>query len=76
MTTTGVQRSLLDLPAVADMLGVNERHVRRLVAERRIPFLKWGHLLLFDPDDLDRWLDDARVSEETVPGPPARDSQP
>lgn len=35
MTTTGVQRPLLDLPAVAELLGVNERRVRRLVAERR-----------------------------------------
>ena len=40
---------LLDLPAVATRLGVNHRHIRRLVAERRIPFLKWGHLLRFDP---------------------------
>ncbi len=31
---------LMDLAAVADRLGVNQRHVRRLVAERRIPFVK------------------------------------
>lgn len=54
------ERPLLDLPAVAERLGVNERHVRRLVAERRIPYLKWGRLLRFDPDDLDGWLDRAR----------------
>ncbi len=57
MTTTGVQRSLLDLPAVAELLSVNEHHVRRLVAERRIPFIKWGHLLRFDPDEIKAWLD-------------------
>jgi len=51
---------LLDLPAVAQRLGVNQRHVRRLVAERRIPFLKWGHLLRFDPAEIDAWLDRAR----------------
>ena len=34
--------------------------VRRLVAERRIPFLKWGHLLRFDPHDIEAWLDGAR----------------
>ena len=53
---------LLDLPAVAERLGVNQRHVRRLVAERRIPFLKWGHLLRFDPAELEAWLDRARRS--------------
>ncbi len=51
---------LMDLPAVAERLGVNQRHVRRLVAERRIPFLKWGHLLRFDPSEIEGWLDRAR----------------
>lgn len=63
MPTKTTERSpLLDLPAVAERLGVNHRHVRRLVAERRIPFLKWGHLLRFDPTELEAWLDRARRS--------------
>jgi excisionase family DNA binding protein len=52
---------LLDVDGVADLLGVNVRHVRRLVAERRIPFVKWGHRLRFDPNDLATWLDASRV---------------
>lgn len=51
---------LLDLPAVARRLGVNDRHVRRLVAERRIPYLKWGRLLRFDPIEVESWLGRAR----------------
>ncbi len=51
---------LLTLKQVADELSVNERHVRRLVAERRIPYVKWGHLLRFDPDELAQWLDGSR----------------
>ncbi len=63
MQTKTTERSpLLDLPAVAERLGVNQRHVRRLVAERRIPLLKWGHLLRFDPAELEAWLDRARRS--------------
>lgn len=56
------RQPLIDLPAVAERLGVNHRHIRRLVHERRIPFIKWGHLLRFDPDQIDSWLDDARVA--------------
>lgn len=63
-TDTGARRSLMDLPAVAEYLGVNHRHVRRLVAERRIPFVKWGHLLRFDPDEGDQWLAVNRVPAE------------
>ena len=61
MDAQGEEREpLLDLPAVARRLGVNERHVRRLVNERRIPFLKWGRLLRFDPVEIEAWLDEAR----------------
>ena len=60
MTTDAEARPLMDLVAVAHRLGVNQRHIRRLVAERRIPFLKWGHLLRFDPEDIEEWLDSAK----------------
>jgi len=65
-TATG-DLPLLDLPGVAERLNVNQRHVRRLVAERRIPFLKWGHLLRFDPAEIEAWLDGYRRR----PGRPA-----
>ncbi len=51
---------LLDITALAHYLGVNTRHVRRLVAERRIPFIKWGHLIRFDPVEISKWIDDFR----------------
>ena len=53
---------LVDIEAVACYLGVKVRHVRRLVAERRIPFVKWGRLLRFDLRDIDRWIGDHRVN--------------
>ena len=63
---TRESRRLMDLPAVAERLGVNERHIRRLVFERRIPHVKWGHLLRFDPAEIDAWLADARVPIDTA----------
>ena len=51
---------LLDIAGVAEHLAVSERHVRRLVTERRIPYVKWGHLLRFDPDEIADWLDNGR----------------
>jgi excisionase family DNA binding protein len=52
--------SLWGIEAVARRLGVQVRHVRRLVAERRIPFIKWGHLLRFDPVEIEAWIDRLR----------------
>ena len=63
----GLAPQLLDIQAVADRLGVQVRHVRRLVTERRIPFIKWGHLLRFDPTEIEQWLEAARVPQETAP---------
>jgi excisionase family DNA binding protein len=54
------QVPLMDIEAVARRLGVPVRHVRRLVAERRIPFLKWSHLLRFDLAEIEAWLNQAR----------------
>ena len=53
-------RPLVPIDAVAERLGVTVRHVRRLVDERRIPYLTWGELLRFDPAEIDAWLDQAR----------------
>ena len=47
---------LLDITQIAKHLGVQPRHVRRLVHERRIPYVKWGHLIRFDPADVANWL--------------------
>ena len=51
----------MDIHEVVEHLGVTVRHVRRLVAERRIPYVKWGNLLRFDPAYIADWLDQRRV---------------
>jgi excisionase family DNA binding protein len=50
------RRPLLDIPGVAKYIASSVRHVRRLVAERRIPHIKVGYFVRFDPDEIDRWL--------------------
>jgi excisionase family DNA binding protein len=57
----------LDVSALAKRLSVPERHVRRLVAENRVPYLKWGHLVRFDPRQIERWLEAAQVQPAAVP---------
>lgn len=66
-----VEAELVDIDWVAKRLGVTVRHVRRLVAERRIPLVKWGHLLRFDPDEVEHWIDSARRPAGAVLAGPA-----
>ena len=61
-----VRPALMNIDQVAERLGVSVRHMRRLVAERRIPFVKWGHLLRFDPDEVDRWIEECAVPASAV----------
>jgi len=59
-TGSGVEHlpQLLDGPTLARLLGTTERHVRRLVAERRIPFVRVGRFIRFEPNAIARWLED------------------
>ena len=50
----------LDVGTLAERLGVTPRFVRRLVQERRVPFLKIGKFVRFDPREIEGWIDAAR----------------
>jgi excisionase family DNA binding protein len=56
---------LIDIETLAARLGDSVRHLRRMVAEKRIPYLKVGHFVRFDPADVNRWLLDQRVEVES-----------
>lgn len=54
-------RNLVNVIGAAEYLATSERHVRSLVAQRKIPHHHCGRLLRFDLADLDAWLDANRV---------------
>lgn len=62
-----LRRPLLDTGQAGAYTGLGERYIRRLRAERRIPCVRIGGRLLFDPDDLDRLIDEHR--EPAIEGP-------
>ncbi len=53
---------LIDVPTLAAQLSVTIRFVRRLIAEDRVPYLKIGKFIRFDPSEISEWLDEQRVS--------------
>jgi len=54
----------LEVEGLAGWLGIEVVFVRRLVAERRIPFVKIGRLVRFDPEEIAAWIDGRRVPSE------------
>jgi excisionase family DNA binding protein len=59
---------LLTMTEVADRLNTTERHIRRLVFERRIPYRKIGRFVRFHPDDLAEFLAEHRVEPDSTRG--------
>jgi excisionase family DNA binding protein len=49
-------RVYLDVDGIADYLGTTVRHIRHLVATRRIPHTKVGGRLRFDRRRIDEWM--------------------
>jgi excisionase family DNA binding protein len=59
-STLDLVPELMNIDQLAQRLGITVRHVRRLVAERRVPYLKVGKLVRFDSAEIAAWLDSRR----------------
>jgi excisionase family DNA binding protein len=51
----------LTVAQAADYMSVTERFVRRLIADRRIPFHRLGRLVRLKKTDIDAFIDAGRV---------------
>lgn len=56
-------QALWTLDEVAARLATTTRHVRRLVADRRLPHLKIGRFLRFEPGEVERWIANQRAPD-------------
>jgi excisionase family DNA binding protein len=60
--------TLLTPQEAADRLGTSLRFVRRLVFERRIPFVKVGRHVRIATSDLDAFITAGRIEAGSLPG--------
>ena len=54
---------LITIDQLADRLGVTERYIRHLIAEKRVPYRKLGKLIRFADHEIAEWLDSTRRPE-------------
>lgn len=52
---------LVKVPGAAEILGLSKHTIRRYVLERKIPFIKLGNAVRFDPDELSHYINERRV---------------
>ena len=60
----GTTQSLLSVKSAALRLGLSPHTIRKYVELRRLPFVKIGARVLFDPEELERYIDERRVPVE------------
>jgi excisionase family DNA binding protein len=78
MTATSIP-ALVGVDELADHLGTSPRHVRRPIAERRVPYLKVGGYVRFDPPrdrGLARAVSTGHNASTSPPGPPYHEDSP
>ncbi|MGW1994094.1 excisionase family DNA-binding protein [Embleya sp. NPDC001921] len=56
MTVKPLKTKLLTVPQAAERLNVGERYIRRLIAERRITFVRVGRYVRIPDEVLDAFL--------------------
>jgi len=54
---------LLSVQEVAILLGVHRVTIYDWVSQKRIPFVKVGARTMFDPREIERWLEESTVRE-------------
>ena len=54
-------RNLLTTRQVAEILQIHLNSRYRLVYQKRIPFTKVSGMLRFDPDALEKWIQEGKV---------------
>ena len=76
MTSTIAQhRPPLKVEEAAEYLNVSVRFLRDRRRDGQLPAIKYGGLLRFDPDDLDRYIDACREAETLVTMPESSSPQ-
>ena len=58
---------LWDIEQLSNHLAVSERYVRRMVYERKVPYLKVGKYVRFDPAEITDWLAQMRITAGSLP---------
>ncbi len=52
----------------AELLGLAENTVRRYTSQQKIPHLKVGRLVFFDPERLREWVEDKAIEPVATQG--------
>lgn len=59
-------KAYLNIEELADCLNISKSQIYCMTSQRRIPFIKAGRRVLFDPEQIEKWMDSHRVEAREV----------
>ncbi|SHJ28575.1 helix-turn-helix transcriptional regulator [Clostridium magnum] len=59
-----MDKKLLDVKEVAELLGVSTVTVHRMKKEGKIPYIKIGGSLKFDREDIYKWIETLKQTDK------------
>ena len=57
-----IQKRLLTIKEASEYLGISEKGLYNMIYRREIPFVKLGGKLRFDIIDIEKWINDNKIS--------------
>ena len=62
-------RNYIDIKRLVEYLPLTKSTIYTMVNKRKIPYMKIGSKLIFDRDEIDRWVENGGkvINEEEVP---------
>lgn len=62
--TGSVDRRLINIQELSELIGLSTSTIYSWVSQRRIPFVKCGRLTKFDLERIDEWIEENSVEEK------------
>lgn len=55
---------LLDINQLVEMLNIKKKTIYKWVRQRKIPYIKLGGLIRFDPEEIEKWIGSKKVEKK------------
>jgi predicted DNA-binding transcriptional regulator AlpA len=59
---TAILPRLIHAGVVADSIGKSPKTVYKMAQRRQLPSVKFGSNVMFDPEEINQWIDDHRIA--------------
>jgi len=59
-----MEKRLLNIKELSTLIGVSVSTLYTWVSQRRIPYVKCGHSVRFDLEDINKWITKLKVEEK------------